>query len=128
MQVQFAHVCIRVMNLEKSIKFYQKALDLKESRRKDFPEYKFTLVFLKEDKTDFELELTYNYDQEKPYEIGNGYSHLAIYVDNLEGLHKKHKDMGLDPTELKGLPGTPPGYYFLNDPDGYHIEIIRKKY
>ncbi len=128
MQMQFAHVCIRVMNLERSIEFYQQALDLKESRRKDFPEHKFTLVFLKENSTDFELELTYNYDQKEPYVIGNGYSHLALYVDDLEGLHNKHKEMGLNPTELKGLPGNPPGYYFLEDPDGYHIEIIRKKY
>lgn len=127
MHVQFAHVCIRVMNLEKSMEFYQKALDLRESRRMDFPDHKFTLVFLKDNKTDFELELTYNYDQVEPYEIGNGYSHLAIFADDLEGLNQKHKEMGLNPTDLMGLPGNPPGYYFLDDPDGYHIEVIRKK-
>lgn len=127
MKCEFTHACIRVMDLEKSLDFYQNALGLKESRRKDFPEHKFTLVYLKDDITNFELELTYNYDQKEPYQIGNGFSHLAVLVDDLEGMHQKHKEMGYEVTDLKGLPDSPPKYYFISDPDGYRTEIIRKE-
>ena len=77
---RMAHTMIRVMDLEKSLAFYQDALGFKEVRRKDKPEGKFTLVYLGDGQTDFTLELTYNYDPEKPYVIGDGYGHLAVEV------------------------------------------------
>ncbi|MDK2917479.1 MAG: lactoylglutathione lyase [Candidatus Petromonas sp.] len=119
------HTCIRVMDLEKSLKFYKEALGLVEKERKDFPEYEFTLVYLSDESGHYELELTYNYNQDKPYEIGNGFSHIAVSVDDLEGSREKHKEMGYEVTELMGLPGSPPKYYFVTDPDGYEVEIIR---
>jgi lactoylglutathione lyase len=97
-----------------------------ETRRKDFPEDKFTLVYLSDEDRNFELELTYNYNPEKPYEIGNGYSHLAVVTPDLEASHQKHKAMGYKVTKLSGLPGSSPKFYFMDDPDGYSIEIIRK--
>lgn len=125
MKVQMLHTCIRVKDLEASLKFYKEALGLIETRRKDFPEYKFTLVYLSNQEGGYEIELTYNYDQEKPYEIGNGFSHTAIGVKDIEALREKHIEMGYKVTPLKGLPGEPPRYYFVVDPDGYQVEVIR---
>lgn len=123
---EIVHMCIRVMDLEKSLKFYQEAMGFHETRRKDFPEDAFTLVYLSDASEQFEIELTYNYNPEKPYEIGNGYSHLAVVVEDLEASHEKHAKMGYQVTKLMGLPGSPPKFYFLDDPDGYSIEVIRK--
>lgn len=125
MSIKMLHTCIRVMDLEKSLKFYRDALGLLETRRKDFPEHKFTLVYLSDKVGGYEIELTYNYNPEKPYEIGNGFSHTAIGADNIEALREKHIEMGYEVTDLKGLPGEPPKYYFVTDPDGYKVEVIR---
>lgn len=127
MAVKMLHTCIRVMNLEKSLTFYKDALGLVETRRKDFPEYKFTLVYLSDKMDGYEIELTYNYDQEKAYEIGNGFSHTAIGVEELEVEREKHIALGYEVTDLKGLPGEAPKYYFVTDPDGYKVEVIRTK-
>ena len=119
-----AHTCYRVANLKESVKFYTEAFDFVVSRERDFPEYKFTLVYLNLTGSNYELELTYKYDY-GAYELGDGYGHIAISVEDLEGLHEKHKAAGYDVTDLQGLPGFPPGYYFIKDPDGYKIEVIR---
>ncbi|MHC1684757.1 MAG: VOC family protein [Clostridiaceae bacterium] len=126
MSVKMLHTCIRVKNLEASLKFYRDALSLIETRRKDFPEHKFTLVYLSNEIGGYEIELTYNYDSEG-YEIGNGFSHTAIGVTNLEEEREKHISLGYEVTPLKGLPGEPPRYYFVTDPDGYKVEVIRNK-
>lgn len=125
MNYKLLHTCIRVMDLEKSLKFYEEALGLKETRRKDFPDDKFTLVFLSDESGNYELELTYNYNPEEPYVIGNGFSHIALSVKDLEASRDKHKEMGYRVTKLMGLPGEKPRYYFVTDPDGYDVEIIR---
>ncbi len=125
MKYSLAHACIRVMDLDKSLDFYKKALSLNEVSRLDYADYKFTLVYLSDENNRFEIELTWNYDTEKPYEIGNGFSHFALTVEDLEKSHEFHKNMGLETTDLKGLPGEKPKYYFITDPDGYKIEIIR---
>lgn len=124
MAVRMLHTCIRVMNLEKSLEFYKNALGLVETRRKDFPKSKFTLVYLSNEIGGYEVELTYNYDPEKPYELGNGFSHIAIGADDIVALRNKHIEMGYEVTDLKGLPGEPPRYYFVTDPDGYKVEVI----
>lgn len=127
MKSKMLHTCIRVMDLEKSLRFYTEALGLRETSRKDFPENKFTLVYLSDEEGSYEIELTYNYDQETPYEIGNGFSHLAVGVENLESERERHEAMGFEVTPLKGLPGMAPEYYFVTDPDGYRVEVIRMK-
>lgn len=126
MKQYMAHTCYRVENLKKSVEFYTTAFDFTVSRERDFPEHKFTLVYLTLPGDSYELELTYNYDN-GPYELGTGYGHIAISVEDLEGLHEKHKSLGYDITDLKGLPGNPPSYYFIKDPDGYKVEVIRIK-
>ncbi len=125
MDYQMIHSCIRVLDLEKSENFYTKAFGFEIARRRDFPDYKFTLSYLRAPGGDFELELTYNYDQKEPYLLGNGYSHLAVGVKDLEGSHKRHSEMGLDPKPLKGLAGGPARFYFVADPDGYMVEVVR---
>lgn len=124
--MKMAHTCVRVKDLDASLDFYKKAFNFEESRRRDFPENKFTLVYLTLPGDDYELELTYNYDSEG-YDLGNGYGHIAISTNDLEGLHSKHKEEGFNITELKHLPNVPPSYYFIIDPDGYKIEVIREK-
>jgi lactoylglutathione lyase len=125
MNYKLVHTCIRVRDLEASLKFYQEGLELTVTRRKNFPEHKFDLVYLSDEAGVFELELTFNYDREEPYEIGNGYSHLALTVEDLEASRERHKSMGYKVTKLMGLPGSPPRYYFVTDPDGYDVEVIR---
>lgn len=127
MNFKMLHTCLRVMDLEKSLDFYQNALGLQEVSRRDFPEWKFTLVYLADEDKNYELELTYNYNPEKPYEMGTGFSHIALSSDDLEKSWEEHKKMGYDVTDLKGLPGDKPFYYFIKDPDGYAVEIIRAK-
>lgn len=125
MAVKMLHTCIRVKDLDKSMEFYRNVLGLVETNRKEFPEHKFSLVYLSDKEGGYELELTYNYDQEVPYELGNGFSHIAIGAPNIEELRQRHMDLGYEVTPLKGLPGQPPKYYFVTDPDGYKVEVIR---
>lgn len=125
MALRMLHTCVRVKNLEESLRFYEEGFGLMITRRKDFPEHKFSLVYLSNEQNGYEIELTYNYDIEKPYEIGNGYSHIAIGVDNLEDMREKHISLGYEVTDLKELPGEKPRYYFVTDPDGYKVEVIR---
>ena len=125
MAIKMLHTCVRVKDLEASMKFYRDGLGLVETSRKDFPEFKFTLVYLSTHVGGYEIELTYNYDTEKPYEMGTGFSHTAIGVDDLEGERERHISLGYEVTDLKGLPGEAPRYYFVTDPDGYKVEVIR---
>mgnify|MGYP000150201534 FL=1 len=126
MSSKMLHTCLRVENLEKSIAFYQDAFGFEEKRRKVFPDHKFTIVYLALPGDDYELELTYNYDH-GPYVIGDGYAHVALSTPDLEALNAEHKAKGYEVTEPKGLPGTQPNYYFVVDPDGYKVEVIREK-
>lgn len=125
MKYQMIHTCIRVMDLKKSELFYQQAFGFEIVRRLELPEHKCTLAWLRSPGGTFELELTWNHDQEKPYELGNGYSHLAVGVADLIASHKQHEAMGLHPKPLKSLKGDDPQFYFLADPDGYLVEILK---
>lgn len=122
---EMIHTCIRVMDLEASERFYQQAFGFEISRKKDFPDAGFTLSYLKSNTAPFEIELTYNYEQQEPYVLGNGYSHLAVGVSDLEASHARHVNMGLKPGEIKGLSKGVGNFYFLEDPDGYKVEVVR---
>lgn len=127
MKYNMLHTCLRVMDLQKSLEFYEKAIGLKQTSYRDFPDYKFTLVFLSDDSGKYALELTYNYDQDPAYTIGNGFSHIAVGVDDLEASRAFHQELGYEVTDFKGLSGGIPNYYFVKDPDGYLVEVIRNK-
>ncbi|GAA5394146.1 VOC family protein [Streptococcus uberis] len=117
------HTCIRVKNLEESLAFYTTAFPFKETRRRDFPDSKFTLVYLALEGEDYELELTYNYGHEA-YDLGNGYGHIAIGSDDFQADYDKHVQAGYSVTDIKGLTDKSARYYFIQDPDGYKIEVI----
>jgi len=125
MDYRMIHSCIRVLDMEKSERFYQEAFGFKVNRRLDFSEQKFTLSYLRDPGGSFELELTFNHDRKDPYAVGDGYSHLAVAVNDLEASYQRHQDKGFDPKPLKGLAGGPPMFYFMADPDGYWIEVVR---
>ena len=125
MNYRMIHSCIRVFDLEASEAFYRQALGFEIARRKEFPDQHFTLSYLRAPGHPFELELTYNHDQSEPYQLGNGYSHLAVGVADLEASHRRHEALGFSPRPLKGLAGGPPRFYFLADPDGYLVEVVR---
>lgn len=126
--MKFLHTMIRVKDLDKSYKFYTEELGFVESRRKEFPDKKFDLVYLKLPASpDYELELTYNYDQEEAYDLGNGYGHIAISNPDIKSFRKELSDKGYEVTELRGLSDNSDKYFFVTDPDGYKIEIVEKE-
>ena len=126
--MKFLHTMIRVKDLDKSFKFYTEELNFVESRRKEFPKKKFDLVYLiLPDSPEFELELTYNYDQEEPYDLGTGYGHIAISHPDIISLREDFVAKGYEVTEIRGLTPDSNKYFFVEDPDGYRIEIIQER-
>ena len=119
---QFTHYNYNVLNLEKSMKFYEEALGLKEVRRKEAADGSFILVYLGDGKTGFELELTWLRDWDRPYNLGDNEIHLAFVTEDFEAAHAKHKEMGCICFENVAM-----GIYFINDPDGYWLEILPAK-
>jgi lactoylglutathione lyase len=121
------HSMIRVFNEQTSIDFYKKAFDLSVADRLDFDS--FTLVYLSNSESTFELELTINKDQTEPYDLGSGYGHLAVSVDNLETEHQKMTDLGYSPRKIVEFEreGTLfAKFFFITDPDGYEIEVLQR--
>ena len=116
---RFNHFNFNVLDIEKSIKFYDEALGLKPVREKNAKDGSFRLVFLGDGVSDFSLELTYLVDRTEPYDLGEGEFHLAFKVDDFDAAHKKHEEMGCICFENEAM-----GIYFIEDPDGYWIEII----
>ena len=92
------HSMIRVLDVERSKEFYQKAFNLKEKRYLDYED--FALVYLGNEENDFELELTLNKGREEPYTHGNGYGHIAVCVDDLESEHARIKALGFEPQDI----------------------------
>lgn len=121
--MKMVHTCVRVKDLDKSLDFYKEAFSFEEVSRKDYPEYNFTLVYLSLPGDPYQLELTYNYDH-AGYDLGDGYGHIAISVEDVVTSHEAHKAAGFETTDLKGLPDSDFRYYFIMDPDGYKIEVI----
>lgn len=122
MKFTFAHNNLNVYDLQKSLAFYKEALGLEITRTKDADDGSFTLVYLGDGVSPHLLELTWLRDMERPYELGDNEIHLAFTVDNYEEALKKHKEMGCVCFE-----NTEMGIYFIEDPDGYWLEIIPAK-
>ncbi|WP_160676822.1 VOC family protein [Clostridium sp. C8-1-8] len=119
MNFRFDHNNINVLNLEKSLAFYEEALGLKEVRRKVAADESFILVYLGDGVSTHTLELTWLRDWKEPYNLGDNEFHLALKVDDFEAAHALHEKMGCICFENKAM-----GIYFINDPDEYWIEII----
>ena len=117
MKFTFAHNNINVLNLAKSLDFYQQALQLTETKRREGDG--FTLVFLGDGVTPHKLELTWLKDRTASYNLGDNEIHLAFIVDDFAAAHALHEKMGCICYENKNM-----GIYFIADPDGYWVEII----
>ena len=115
----FNHFNFNVLDLERSLKFYHDALGLSPVRRKKAEDGSFVLVYLGDGKTDFQLELTWLVDRKEPYDLGEGEYHLAFAVPDMDAAHKLHEQMGCICFENPAM-----GIYFIEDPDGYWLEII----
>ncbi|MEP3231831.1 MAG: VOC family protein [Hyphomicrobiales bacterium] len=121
------HSMIRVLDEARSVEFYDKAFDLKSCGRFDFEN--FTLNYLRNDEVDFELELTVNKSQTEPYNLGDGYGHIAFCVDDLDAEHARFSELGLEPRKIVEFErdGVLFGrFFFVADPDGYQIEILQR--
>ncbi|MEM7056145.1 MAG: VOC family protein [Pseudomonadota bacterium] len=121
------HSMIRVLDEARSTMFYKTAFGLDVADRLDFES--FTLIYLCNPETEFELELTINKSQTEPYDLGNGYGHLAVSVDDLDGEHARLTEAGLSPRKLVDF--APDGevvarFFFIQDPDGYEIEVLQR--
>lgn len=122
MKFKFAHTNYNVLNLEKSMKFYREALGLTEARRITPEDGSFIIVYLTDGSGNFLLELTWLKDWKKPYNLGDNEFHLAFVTDDFDAAHKKHKEMGCICFENAKM-----GIYFIEDPDGYWLEIVPGK-
>lgn len=121
------HSMIRVLDEGRSVAFYDKAFGLKVADRLDFDD--FTLIYLSGPDSGFELELTLNKGQKEPYDLGNGYGHLAFSVEDLDAEHARFEAEGLNPRKLVEF--APGGmlvgrFFFVTDPDGYQIEVLER--
>jgi len=120
MEFTFVHNNLNVLDLERSLAFYTKALGLVETRRVEKPD--FTLVFLGDGRSQHRLELTWLKDRTEPYELGDNEIHLAFTTDDFNKAYALHKEMDCICYENSAM-----GIYFISDPDGYWLEILPEK-
>ena len=113
------HENYNVADLAKSMAFYEEAVGRKETRRKEAADGSFIIVYLANENSDFELELTWLRDMDRPYNLGDCEFHLAFRTDDYEAAHAKHEAMGCICYENPQM-----GIYFIKDPDGYWLEVL----
>lgn len=121
------HSMIRVLDEDRSVDFYRRAFGLEVSDRYDFEG--FTLVYLRNGDADFELELTVNHSQKAPYQLGDGYGHIAFAVEDLEAEHARFSAAGLAPKDIVEFErdgALMAKFFFVQDPDGYKIEVLQR--
>jgi lactoylglutathione lyase len=121
------HMMIRVRDEAASVDFYRTAFGLTVADRYDFDD--FTLVYLRNPEADFEVELTVNKGRTEPYALGDGYGHVAFAVDDLDAEHARLAAAGLAPNPIKEFHrdgGLMARFFFLQDPDGYKIEMLQR--
>lgn len=120
------HSMIRVLNEKRSIAFYKTALDLDVADHYAFDG--FTLIYLRNQENDVELELTVNHERTEPYQLGDGYGHLAFTVPDLDAAHKQMQHDGISPEPIKEFfreGELMARFFFIQDPDGYRIEVLQ---
>ena len=122
MKFRMYHENYNVFDLNRSLEFYEKALGLTEQRRKEAADGSFIIVYVGNDQTDFQLELTWLRDRKEPYNLGDEEFHLAFETDDYEAAHQLHSAMGCICFENADM-----GIYFIQDPDGYWLEIVPVK-
>lgn len=122
MAFKFNHFNFNITDIETSLRFYDQALGLKEVRRMNAADGSYVIVYLGDEKSDFQLELTYLKDHPQKYDLGEVEFHLALETEDYIEALKKHQEMG-----CVCLINEDMGIYFIEDPDGYWIEIIPAK-
>ena len=122
MQFKMIHENYNVADLDVSLAFYRKALGLTEKRRKTAEDGSFIIVYVGNESSEFELELTWLADHPQKYDIGEEEFHLAFRTDDFEGAHRLHEEMDCICFENHKM-----GIYFIQDPDGYWLEIIPQR-
>lgn len=121
------HSMIRVLDEARSVAFYEEAFGLGIAERLDFDG--FTLLYLSNAESPFEVELTVNKDRTEPYDLGDGYGHIAVVVEDVDAEHARLTAAGLAPRKLvdfKHDGATLARFFFIADPDGYQIEVIQR--
>jgi lactoylglutathione lyase len=121
------HSMIRVLDADRSLRFYETAFGLKPAGRYLFET--FELIYLRNPETDFEVELTVNKGRAEAYQLGDGYGHAAVSVADIEGEHARFEREGLKPGPLRDMQwdGKPfARFFFVTDPDGYKIEVLQR--
>ena len=122
MNATFLHYNFNVLDLDRSIAFYKKALGFTEKRRKNAKDGSFVIVFLTDGQTGFELELTWLADRKEPYDLGDKEFHICYRTDDYEASLKHHQEMGCVVYVNEQM-----GIYFITDPDGYWVEITPER-
>ena len=122
MKFKMIHENYNVQDLDQSLRFYAEALGLHELRRMEAEDGSYSIVYIGNEETDFELELTWLRDHVGPYDLGDEEFHLAFRPDDFEAAHKKHREIGFICLENPQM-----GIYFIQDPDGYWLEIVPEK-
>jgi len=121
------HSMIRVLQEERSVSFYTKAFGLEIADRLDFET--FTLIYLSNSESEFELELTGNKGRDEAYDLGTGYGHLAVSVSDLDAEHQRLADLGFNPNKIVEFNrdgALLARFFFITDPDGYKIEVLAR--
>lgn len=121
------HMMIRVLEEARSVAFYREAFGLEVADRFDFDS--FTLVYMRNAEADFEIELTINKGRAEPYALGDGYGHVALAVDDLDAEHARFEAAGLTPRKIVQFDrdgAMMARFFFVEDPDGYKIEVLQK--
>lgn len=121
------HSMIRVLDEARSVAFYSRAFGLAIADRLDFDD--FTLLYLRNGEADFEVELTINKGRTEPYALGDGYGHLAVVVEDLDAEHARFTEAGFAPrriVEFNRDGGLLARFFFVEDPDGYKIEVLQR--
>jgi lactoylglutathione lyase len=118
------HAMIRVLDLQRSAEFYERGFGLKESHRLEFPT--FTLLYLREPESGFEIELTWNKGQAEPYAHGAAYGHMAFCAADLKAQRDLLQQLGYAVGDIKELPAGAARFFFATDPDGYKIEVLER--
>ena len=122
MKFKMIHENYNVHDLDISLKFYKEALGLEEIRRITAEDGSFIIFYVGNEESTFELELTWLRDMDRPYDLGDCEFHLAFSTEDIDAAHKKHEEMGCICFENKDM-----GIYFIEDPDGYWLEVVPAK-
>ncbi len=122
MKFKMTHQNFNVFDMEKSLKFYEEALDMHVIRRRKAEDGSFEICFIGNEDNSFNIELTWMREYDRPYDLGDAEFHLGFVTDDIEAAHARHEAMGCIAFENKKM-----GLYFITDPDGYWLEIVPQR-